>query len=1032
MRNLAGRLFGRRTGMRVAVTAAVVVLTTTTMATAAVASPRPHGRSAAQPAAATRAGDGTVAAKGAAGHQGSTRFIAHKAVPQDSSGDLSTVLTEDVNGGYTAAGAAMRNLGYGTITITGVPSGATVVNATLLWDVLDNSPSAADGEGTFDGTPVTGTLWASGDSPCWPVSSNFSYEADVTSLVSGNGAYSLSGFSSGDTNGQDPWLVGSDPPLLEGASLVVTYQLASMPETIVQIGEGATETDSGNSATATMDGFSATSPVSAQTTYIVADGQEAGNEAEFNDNLLGFGFQGSDPLAVGSYSQGDLWDTITTDVSSLMNPGDGSASMSVTGEDDCLVYVGQVLAVQSAPCMTSLTFGAYQATAEGGSCFEEQSDDTYTDSGPVSLNGLLLTPQSGNVTINTDPGQVYADDASVQIGPYTVYTGTIPTTDLTGSFSIPISSAAGFAGLTLPDTSLEVESSADEGLAVTGKITLPDDLGGFGVELQVTLTAADGLTGATLSADNLDIPIGNLKVGLDGLSLGYNWETNTWTGGVTVGLPTPSDTKVAGMITITDGSVTQFAVNVSDINEPLGPDGVFLQSIGANVVISPPPASITGSAGITAGPEIDGASAISVDGSLGYTFSNPGDFKMTGSLTLLNGTSFSQTLASGELDYYTNGNITASGQAAFSLFSVVTLHGELSGWVQGSSAFSLTGSAGVKVGLWNFSGAEGVVSSVGIGACGQPFGDLGPSVGFGYKWGGKLDVMSDSCDLGPYSAAEPDASANDDAAIRVRIPAGLPVASFEITGANATAPTGTLVTPSGHKLTVNPADQGVFKSSSPEYGLGVDASTGVDYVVVDAPAGGTWTFEPAAGSATKSMASADGLTAPKISAKVTGSGLHRELSWKIKHLDGQKVTFVEQAASVNHVITANVTKASGRVAFTPADGPAGKRAIVAVVTENGLTSGTVKVASYRAPATSSLILTVAKSAAGKGTIKITPAGGTCKTTCTLAELTGKKVTLTPVASAGSTFSWTNGICTGTGACTIKLTELIALTGTFTG
>ena len=51
-------------------------------------------------------------------------------------GSLSTVLSESVHGGYTTAGIGMRNLGYGTISITGIPAGATVKSATLLWDIL--------------------------------------------------------------------------------------------------------------------------------------------------------------------------------------------------------------------------------------------------------------------------------------------------------------------------------------------------------------------------------------------------------------------------------------------------------------------------------------------------------------------------------------------------------------------------------------------------------------------------------------------------------------------------------------------------------------------------------------------------------------------------------------------------------------------------------------------------------------------------------------------------------------------------------
>ena len=153
-----------------------------------------------------RAGAGTIAAKASARPHAT---LAHPvSVPQDASGALSTVSSVDIKGGYTAAGIGMRNLGYGTITISGVPSGATVKSATLLWDVLADAADPSFAQGTFDGTAITGNPWASGTTPCWPVGANFSYQADVTSLVTGNGDYDLAGFATGESDGADPWGAG--------------------------------------------------------------------------------------------------------------------------------------------------------------------------------------------------------------------------------------------------------------------------------------------------------------------------------------------------------------------------------------------------------------------------------------------------------------------------------------------------------------------------------------------------------------------------------------------------------------------------------------------------------------------------------------------------------------------------------------------------------------------------------------------------------------------------------------------------------
>jgi lysophospholipase L1-like esterase len=356
MASVGGRSRGRRIrGWPVTAGTALMVA-----AAAMAAAPGAKAATASNPASSPAAG--TASAKVT---QAQRATVQHATMSSSAAatGDLSTVLSETVHGGYIAAGIGMRNLGYGTIDITGIPAGATVKSATLLWDILDNSADASFAQGTLNGHAFTGTQWASGASPCWPVTANFSYEADVTSLVTGNGSYKLAGFATGQSDGADPWTSGSSPPLDEGASLVVVYQLSSMPEVTVQIGEGATETDSGNTATATLNGFTANAKPSATTTYIVADGQLPGNTASFNGTTLpGVSFPGDDPQAVPHYSQGNLWDTVTTDVSSHVSPGDTSATVGVTGNEDCLVWVGQVLSVSTG---SVLAFGDSVAAGYG-------------------------------------------------------------------------------------------------------------------------------------------------------------------------------------------------------------------------------------------------------------------------------------------------------------------------------------------------------------------------------------------------------------------------------------------------------------------------------------------------------------------------------------------------------------------------------------------------------------------------------------------------------------------------------------------
>jgi hypothetical protein len=253
----------------------------------------------------------------------------------------------NLKGGYVAAGVGMRNRGYGTINIT-VPSGSSVKAAYLYWDILGNAQDASFTQGQFNGTSIVGTFIGQSADACWGNSANFAYRADVTPWVAGSGSYALSGFRSGTATGSDPWVSGSTAPMLEGASLVVIYENPDFLSTQVMLYDGSFET-SGATGTLTIDGFTtdANSAGSAQTTFIGADGQsEASDISTFNGSQLPITWAGADPQAGTRFQHGNLWDTLTVDVSNLITPGSTSATAGVQGAGDCLVWVAQAFSIQ--------------------------------------------------------------------------------------------------------------------------------------------------------------------------------------------------------------------------------------------------------------------------------------------------------------------------------------------------------------------------------------------------------------------------------------------------------------------------------------------------------------------------------------------------------------------------------------------------------------------------------------------------------------------------------------------------------------
>jgi hypothetical protein len=259
----------------------------------------------------------------------------------------------NVRGGYVAAGTGLRNRGFGTIGISGIPIGASVYRAFLYWSILGTTEGANFNDGRVNGTAIVGALIGSGGDPGWSVATRgYAYRADVTTLVKakGNGAYSLTNFASGKTDGSDPFS-GATPvlPLAEGASLVVIYTKSTYPVTRIQIYNGYSRVSSSETQTLTASwGFAASNPVGeVRTTFIGGDGQKNASEPLSLFNGVGLSnadWDGTDP-PFPAYSQGNLWDTDTSSVGRFVKPGNTSATITVRGGPDILIWVAQVLSV---------------------------------------------------------------------------------------------------------------------------------------------------------------------------------------------------------------------------------------------------------------------------------------------------------------------------------------------------------------------------------------------------------------------------------------------------------------------------------------------------------------------------------------------------------------------------------------------------------------------------------------------------------------------------------------------------------------
>jgi hypothetical protein len=80
-------------------------------------------------------------------------------------------------------------------------------------------------------------------------------------------------------------------------------------------------------------------------------------------------------------------------------------------------------------------------------------------------------------------------------------------------------------------------------------------------------------------------------------------------------------------------------------------------------------------------------------------------------------------------------------------------------------------------------------------------------------------------------------------------------------------------------------------------------------------------------------------------------------------------------------------------------------------------------------------LTVTKAGTGAGTVTSSPAGISCGTTCTTqnaAFTNGTSVSLSAAPNTGSSFGGWSGACSGTGGCTVAMSQARQVTATFNG
>lgn len=269
-----------------------------------------------------------------------TGALAAAAISMSASATTLTLFTTIYDTDFTSAGVGgMRDNGTGTITLSGISG--TVAQAYLYWHGPSNASATnaptANATVTVNGTDVTGTFLGISDNNCWGFANSLAYRADVTSLVTGNGAYALTNFTK-----------LNNAINVNGASLIVFFNDGNSANNRDVVMFNGNDSNINNAFDTpgwniTLAGINYSSG-NANAQFHVSDGQTfLDADVIANATTLaaaGAIFQGNSvPGPNLPAGNGNLWDIKDFNVTSLLSPGLNTLNITSGVNSDCLSCV---------------------------------------------------------------------------------------------------------------------------------------------------------------------------------------------------------------------------------------------------------------------------------------------------------------------------------------------------------------------------------------------------------------------------------------------------------------------------------------------------------------------------------------------------------------------------------------------------------------------------------------------------------------------------------------------------------------------
>ncbi len=495
-----------------------------------------------------------------------------------------------------------------TQTLSGIPANRTVRAAYLYW----GGSGSADNTVTLNGNPITASRTFArtfNNGTAFPYFGGF---AVVTNLVTGNGSYQFGGLT---VNTGAPHCASQ--AVAGGWSLIVVYQGAGERLRAINIYDGL-DYFYGSQVTQTPDGFRVPATnIDGRVAVFTLEGDPQNSAASggysealrFNGTLLDDGLQpaGSDPPQQQFDGTINTQGVVTSygidvdqyDVSSLLSPGQTSATTVYSSGDDLVLLMAQVVSATSDPAVDlgvtkthTGTFvsggtGAYTITVSNAAGFEREDNTvTVTDTLPA---GLTYSAATGTGWTCSAVAQVVTCthaptlNAGASFPPITLTVNVLEAAAASVNNTVTVSSPS-FDSNPANNTVTDATTTLDPNLSTSTKAVL-DVNGGEaapGDTLRYTITLTESAGGQAINVSLTDsIPENTTFASMVSIPAGAS----------TVFTPAPAGDNNLGLITVSgitvpaNGSVAVvFNVTVSNvspgspidneavINNPNGPD----------------------------------------------------------------------------------------------------------------------------------------------------------------------------------------------------------------------------------------------------------------------------------------------------------------------------------------------------------------------------------------------------------------------------------------------------------------------------